>query len=174
MKYLVKIFVITFCLFISTNVFAEQKIVVLDLKYVLNNSKAGKGAQEFLKKSFNDNAKKFADQEKSLKEEEKKLIEKKTVLKKEDYIDKSKVLRKKVIKYQTERRASLDKIAKQRAESKSKLLKELTPIIDEYIKTNQISIVIDKKHMLGGLNELDITKEIVEKLDKKLPSLNLK
>ena len=102
------------------------------------------------------------------------MIEKKTVLKKEDYIKKSKALRKKVVKYQTERRASLDKIAKQRADSKSKLLKELTPIIDEYIKANKISIVIDKKHMLGGLNELDITKVIVDKLDKKLPSLNLK
>ena len=78
------------------------------------------------------------------------------------------------MKYQTERRSSLDKIAKQRAESKAKLLKVLTPIIDEYINSNQISLVIDKKDMLGGLKEYDITKVIVDKLDKKLPSLNLK
>ena len=174
MKYFVKIIVVTVLLFISTTTFAEQKIVVLDLKYVLNNSKAGKGAQDFLKKSFNDNAKKFANIEKSLKDEEKDLIEKKTVLSKEDYIKKSKGLREKVMKYQTERRSSLDKIAKQRAESKAKLLKVLTPIIDEYINSNQISIVIDKKDMLGGLKEYDITKVIVDKLDKKLPSLNLK
>jgi len=174
MKYFVKIIVVTVLLFISTTTFAEQKIVVLDLKYVLNNSKAGKGAQDFLKKSFNDNAKKFANIEKSLKDEEKDLIEKKTVLSKEDYIKKSKGLREKVMKYQTERRSSLDKIAKQRAESKAKLLKVLTPIIDEYINSNQISLVIDKKDMLGGLKEYDITKVIVDKLDKKLPSLNLK
>ena len=48
MKYLVKYFVVTFFLLISTSVFAEQKIVVLDMKYVLNESKAGKGAQDFL------------------------------------------------------------------------------------------------------------------------------
>ena len=78
------------------------------------------------------------------------------------------------MKYQTERRSSLDKIAKQRTESKDKLLKDLTPIIDEYINSNQISLVIDKKNMLGGLKEYDITKVIVDKLDKKLPSLNLK
>ena len=86
MKYFVKIIVVTALLFISTTTFAEQKIVVLDLKYVLNNSKAGKGAQDFLKKSFNNNSKKFANIEKSLKDEEKDLIEKKTVLSKEDYI----------------------------------------------------------------------------------------
>ena len=82
MKYFVKIIVVTVLLFISTTTFAEQKIVVLDLKHVLNNSKAGKGAQDFLKKSFNNNAKKFANIEKSLKDEEKDLIEKKTVLSK--------------------------------------------------------------------------------------------
>ena len=61
MKYLVKFFVVTFFLLVCTHVFAELKIVVLDLSYVLNNSKAGKGAQDFLKKSFNDNTKKFND-----------------------------------------------------------------------------------------------------------------
>ncbi len=52
MKYLVKYFVVTFFLLVSTSAFAEQKIVVLDIKFVLNESKAGKGAQDFLRKSF--------------------------------------------------------------------------------------------------------------------------
>ena len=52
MKYLVKFIVVTFFLLVCTHTFAEQKIVVLDLKFVLNSSKAGKGAQAFLKKSF--------------------------------------------------------------------------------------------------------------------------
>ena len=52
MKYLVKIFVVTFLLLISTHTFAEQKIVVLDMKFILNNSSAGKGAQVFLKKTI--------------------------------------------------------------------------------------------------------------------------
>ena len=60
MKYLVKFFVVTFFIIICTDTFAEQKIVVLDMKFVLNESKAGKGAQDFLKKSFTDNQKKFA------------------------------------------------------------------------------------------------------------------
>ena len=60
MKYLVKFLVVTFFIIVSTSAFAEQKIVVLDMKYVLNNSKAGKGGQEFLKKKFNNNAKKLS------------------------------------------------------------------------------------------------------------------
>ena len=59
MKYLVKFFVVTFLLLISTHTFADQKIVILDMKFVLNNSKAGKGAQDFLQTSFKENQKKF-------------------------------------------------------------------------------------------------------------------
>ena len=55
------------------------------------------------------------------------------------------------------------------------LLKKIEPILNSYIKENDISIVIDKKNMIGGnLTEYDITKIIVENLNKELPSLNLK
>ena len=61
MKYLVKLFVVTFILSICTYASAEDKITYIDLKYVLNNSKAGKSAQDYLKKTFSDNAKKFTE-----------------------------------------------------------------------------------------------------------------
>tara|TARA_B100000686_G_scaffold35253_1_gene36798 strand:+ start:3964 stop:4488 length:525 start_codon:yes stop_codon:yes gene_type:complete len=173
MKYLVKIFVVTFFLILSTHTFAEQKIVVLDMKYVLNNSKAGKGAQDFLKKSFKDNAKKFSDLEKELKKEESDLLGKKNILSKEDYTKKSDNLRKKVIDFQSQRRATLDKIATQRSKSREILIKAIEPIVDAYINENKISMVIDKKNVIGGLNEYDITNIIVEKLNKELPSIKI-
>ena len=42
------------------------------------------------------------------------------------------------------------------------------------MKENNISLILDKKNTLGGNPEVDITKIIVEKLNKELPSLNLK
>ena len=174
MKYLVKFFVVTLFLIFCTAVTAEQNIVVLDLKYVLNNSKAGKGAQDFLKKSFKDSTQKYSDMEKALKKEEQDLLTKKTVLSKEEYVKKSDALRKKVIDYQSQRRASVDKIATLRTESRQRLIDSINPILEIYIKDNNISLVIDKKSTLQGNPETDITKIITEKLDKVLPSLNLK
>jgi|TARA_B100000029_G_scaffold356201_1_gene349036 Skp family chaperone for outer membrane proteins len=174
MKYLVKFFVVTFFLLVSTYTFAEQKIVVLDMKVILNTSKAGKGAQDYLKKTFNENQKKYQKMEKDLKKEENDLLAKKNILSQEEYTKKTNELRKKVIDYQSERRSSLDKIATQRAVARENLLKEVNPIIDEYIKENNISLVMDKKNMIGGQTEFDITKEIIEKLNKKLPSLTIK
>ena len=174
MKYSVKFFVVTFFLLVCTHSFAEQKIVMLDMTFVLNESKAGKGAQDFLKKSFTDNQKKFIEIETSLKKEESDLLEKKNILTKDEYNKKTDSLRKKVIDYQSQRRASLDKIATQRIKAKESLLQKVTPILDSYMKENNISLVLDKKNTLGGNPEVDITKIIVEKLNKELPSLNLK
>jgi len=174
MKHFVKYFVITLLLTFSTHTLAEQKTVVLDLKFVLNNSKAGKGAQDYLKKSFNDNLKKFNDMEKNLKEEEIDLLSKKTILSKEEYAKKSNSLRKKVIDYQSTKRSAFDKIATQRASARESLISKIDPILQSYIKDNNISLVVDKKYMLGGDPEYNITDIIVEKLNKELPSLKLK
>ena len=174
MNRFIKYFLITFFLIFSSNLLAEEKIAILDLKYVLNESKAGKGAQDFLKKSYNDNVKKFMDIETSLKKEEADLLSKKTVLSKEDYTKKSDSLRKKVIDYKSQRRTAMDKITTQRTESRATLIKSITPILETYIKENNISVVINKIHTLGGKPENDITKIIVDKLDKVLPSIDLK
>ena len=174
MKYLVKFFVVTFLLLVSTHVLAEQKIGYLDLKFVLNNSEAGQKAQDYLQKTFKKNQKKYADLEVELKKEENDLIAKKTILNKEEYKESSDALRKKVIAYQADRRESLDKITAQRAKARKKLLEALDPILQKYIDDNNISLIIDKKYILGGKVDFDITNTIVEKLNKELPSLNLK
>ena len=174
MKYFVKFFVVTFFVLICTYTNAEQKIVVLDLKFVLNESKAGKGAQDFLKKSFNENQKIFLDKENFLKKEESDLLAQKTILTKEEYQKKSDNLRKKVIDYQSQRRASLEKITTQRAEARQQLIEKLDPILKTYVEENNVSLIIDRKDVLMGNTNLDITDIIIKKLNKELPSLTIK
>ena len=174
MKYLVKIFVVTFLLLIYTHASAEQKVAYLDMTVVLNESKAGKGAQDFLQKSFKENQKIFLDEENSLKKEENDLLAQKTILTKEEYQKKSDSLRKKVIDYQSQRRISLEKITTQRAEARQKLIEKLDPILKTYIEENDISMIIDRKNVLMGNTNLDITSIIVEKLNKEFPSLDIK
>ena len=93
---------------------------------------------------------------------------------KEEYLKESDDLRKKVIDYQSQRRLSLEKITTLRAEAKQKLLEKLDPILQGYIKENNISIVLDKKNIVMGNTDLDITNIIAAKLNKELPSLNIK
>ena len=129
MKYFVKFFVVTFLVLISTYSFAEQKIAFIDMTYVLNKSKAGKGAQDYLNKTFKENQKKFSNQESDLKKQEIDLLAKKSEMTQDEYKVKADELRKKVVDYQTKRRDSLEKIATQRAEARKKLLEKLDPIL---------------------------------------------
>jgi len=174
MKHLVKIFVVTFFLTFSTYSLAEQKIVYFDLKYTLNNSSAGKGAQDQLKKMFSENQKKFEKQEKELKKFETDLIAKKSVLLKEEYQKKADSLRNKVTDYQKERRESLDNITLKRANAKEQLLNKINPILEKYSNDNNISVILNSKSVLFGSEDSDITKLIVDQLNKELPSIKLK
>tara|TARA_B100000700_G_scaffold320504_1_gene417908 strand:- start:2458 stop:2982 length:525 start_codon:yes stop_codon:yes gene_type:complete len=174
MKYIVRFIVVTFFLFVSTHALTEEKVVVLNLKFVLNNSKAGKSAQDFLQKKFSDDQKKFADEEAQLKKEESDLLANKANISKEEYKKKSEALRSKVAEYQNKRRTALDTITRQRADARKKLLDTVNPILNKYVDENNISLVIDSKNVLAGKNDLNITEIIIDKLNKELPSLNLK
>tara|TARA_Y100000590_G_scaffold156677_1_gene180114 strand:- start:1222 stop:1746 length:525 start_codon:yes stop_codon:yes gene_type:complete len=174
MKYFVKIFVITFFILVCTNAQAEGKIVYIDMKYVLNNSKAGKGAQDFLAKTLKANNKEFAEKEKALKKEENDLLGQKTILSKEEYVKKTDALRKKVIDYQSYRRAAVENIAITKTEARQNLMNKINPILNTYSKENNITLIIDKKNLVMGNTDLDITNIVIEKLNQVLPSLNLK
>ena len=175
MKYFVKFFVITFFVLICTNVIADNsQIRFINLKVVLNESKAGKGAQDFLKETAEKNVTQFKKDEDSLKKKEADLIAKKNVLSKEEYKKMADALRKEVQNYQRNRDEKLRTLSKHRSEARAKLIDAIKPILENYTKENNISIVFNSKDVLYANPELDVTKKVIEILNKKLPSLNLK
>ena len=153
--------------------FAETPYYI-DFSKVLNQSKAGKGAQDFLKNKFESESKKLAEEEKKLRKEEKDIISKKKLITNEEYQKKVESLRKKVSQLQKDKQNSLRDIAKLRAKARAELLKNLNPLMKEYMEKNKIRIVLDKKSILLGDTKLDLTDEIINLLDKKIKSLKLK
>jgi len=53
------------------------------------------------------------------------------------------------------------------------LINAIDPIVANYIKANNVSLVVDKKVTFGGNPENDITSIIKKELDKSLPKINL-
>ena len=76
MKYL-KIFTISVLLITYSNLVLAADIYFIDMKKILNESKAGKSAQNFLKKKFDSESKKFEKEASVLKKQETDLIAKK-------------------------------------------------------------------------------------------------
>ena len=168
-----------FCLLILIFIVAPSNILLsetpyyIDYKFVLNQSLAGKKAQDDLKKKLNKGIESLQKQEKSLQASEKKIIEQKKIISADEYKKKITELRKKVSTLQKQRNQLMDTVAKQRAKAKNVLLKNLNPIIKEYMKNNNIKMIIDKKFLVMADESLNITKPIVELLNKKLKSIDL-
>ena len=145
----------------------------LDFKLILNESDAGKKAQNFLKNKLETGIKNIRQKEKKIQEEEKKIIEQKKIISAEEYKKKVSDLRSKVSSLQKERNSLLETVAKQRNKAKNELLKNLNPIVKEYMKEKNIRMIVDKKSILLADDSLDITKDIMSLLNKKIKSINL-
>ena len=145
----------------------------VDFKYILNESVAGKKAQDSLKKKLKDGVAALNKKEKKFLEEEKKLIQQKKLISADEYKTKISDLRKKASNLQKERNDLLSSVSKQRLKAKKELLKNLNPIIEEYMRNKNIKMVIDRKNLILADKELDITKDIVNLLNKKLKEVKL-
>ena len=145
----------------------------LDFKYILNESNAGKKAQKNLKEKLDKGIKSLNNKEKSLQEEEKKLIQQKKVISAEEYKKKINELREKVLSLRKNRNKILENIAIERKKARNILLKNLNPIIQDYMQEKGIRLVIDKKNLILADEKLDITKDIMEALNGKLKSIKL-
>ena len=173
MYYIKKLFLlIVLGVLIQKPLFAEVPHF-LDFKYILNQSDAGKKAQNFLQSKLQKGIKDLQVKEKKILEEEKKLIQQKKIISPDAYKDKVTELRKKVSSLQKERNTLLESVAKQRAKAKNELLKNLNPIIKDYMNKKNIRMVVDKKSLLLADEKLNITNEIIGLLNKKLKSIKL-
>ena len=173
MKKIAKIFTIIFIVFSSNKVLLADTPHFLDFKLILNESDAGKKAQSFLKKKLEGGIKALKSKEIKIQEEEKKIIQQKKVISAEEYKKKVTELRNKVTSLQKERNKLLETVSKQRTKARNELLKNLNPIIKQYMEEKKIRMVVDKKSLLLADENLNITKDIMDLLNKKLKSINL-
>ena len=173
MKYIVKIFVITYLIFGINNSFAENKVVYIDMNKILNSSKVGAFVENELTKQHEAKLENFKTIEEKMKKEEIDLISKRNVLARDEFDKKVKLLNEEAQKYQDERRLWFDEVTKKRNIARAEVLKTLDPILTEYFEQNQITLMLYKRNIAIGISELDVTDKIIDELDKKLPSIKL-
>lgn len=172
-NFLKKISVIIIIFLSSQSYLYSEMPHFLDFKYILNESVAGKKAQDFLKNKLKKGIENLQSKEKKLQEEEKKIISQKKIISAEEYKKQVTTLRGKVSGLQKERNQLLENVSKQRTKAKNELLKNLNPIIKDYMKEKKIRMVIDKKSILLADENLDLTQEIIGLLNKKIKKIKL-
>ena len=172
MKFL-KIIIFSLILINFSKYSYTAEVYFVDIKMILNSSKAGKQAQDFLKKKFENENKKFEKEGVALKKEETDLIAKKKLVSKDEYQKSLTILRNKSISYQKKKRQSSNEWIKKKNEARSKLISALRPIMQKYMTDNKIEMIVDKKYVLLANSNFDLTDKILKILDKEVKSINL-
>ena len=159
---------IIFILFISSNVYAENKVVYLNLDYVLSNSNVGKNLFLKLKKEEDIKFKEFETNEINLKDEENKILASKNIISQDQLNLNIKEFREKLEKYKKFKSDELEILKKKRNSEIITLIKQINPVIEKYMSDNSISIIIDKKNIFIADKNYDITEGLIELINKNI------
>ena len=170
---IIKIITLVIFLSISSLVKAEQKTVYIDIDMIMKNSLAGKSISKQLEKINKSNLINFKKSEDDLRSEEKQIVSQKNVLSETEYSKKVSLLRKKISDYNENKKKMVNSLNKKQITAQASLINSLTPILADYSKENLITMIISKKNIIMGKNELDITKDILKIVDNKIKKIDL-
>ena len=168
MKKKFSVYIVTLLVLFMTNVKAENAITFLNLEYVLNNSVSGKvilNEINLLKKTNEEN---FNNLGVKIKKKEQDLLNKKNILSEEDFNINLSNLKKEISEFNQKRNKQISVYENTRKEMLDNYLKKITPIIQDYIIKNSISIVLNQKDIFIGNKKNDITLDIVKLVDQKI------
>ena len=168
-----KVFITFFLLLYSSIVYGQEKIVYLDTNFLLSQSEVGKYVNSKLKKINDKNNEEFKEIELNIKSSEEKLIKQKNILKKEDYEIKISDLKNEFISYQEQRKKKNADLTKLRNRAGNEILKHINEILTKYSENKSISLIIEKKNVVIGKTDLDVTSDILSLLNKKIKKIEL-
>ncbi len=164
-----KIVIVLFItIFFSNYSIAENKTVILDLDYILSNTKVGKKIFKELETIEKNKIEELKIEEKNLKNQENKILASKNIISSDELNIKIKDFQNKLNDYKKIKNNEIDKLKKKRSDEILKLLSLINPIIQKYMEDNSISIVLDKKNVFIANKNYDITKKLIVLIDKNI------
>ena len=165
MKFLRFLFLIFFILF-SQNVFAENKIVFIDIDFLMKNSNIGKLSLKKLEELNNKNVNLLKVNEKELKEKENTLLQKKNIISKEEFENEIKILKTQINEFKNNKDNMVKDFNTLKVKELNTVLEKFNKKIQEYMSQNSIDIVLNKNNIFIGKVTSDITNDILIEINK--------
>ena len=161
--------IILFLIFLSfsTTIHAQTNVSFVDLNYLINESDPGKEINKLLVELRNKENKELKNIQEKLKKKENDFKSKSNILNDEERKKTINKLRSDFNDLNNLKNKKEKEFNQKKAEYINKLLEEVNKILVSYVNKNSIDIVIKKENLVTGKKDLDITKFILEELNKK-------
>ncbi len=168
MKIIRNIFFIFFLLFsILSNSYSDDKIKFIDLDSLLENTNIGKKLIENLNTTNNNNLKLLKPKEDTIKKKQNEINTQKNIISNDELKIKIEEYQKQVADFQNERKQLIVNFNKKKQEKINDFFNQVTPIINQYMKENDLSIIFDKKNIFIAKSDSNITTDIINLINDK-------
>ena len=160
------ILILLFFFFSITSLNASEKIAFIDVDYLLNNSDLGQIIFKELESVNNENIKKLSQKEKVIKQKKDAINKTKNISSKEQLEKDILNFNKDVEKFRLEKDTILKDFKLLKERKLDNFLKQINPLIQEYMRKNSIDIVLEKKQIFIGSSSVEITKDIIKLINE--------
>tara|TARA_Y100000768_G_scaffold109416_1_gene80352 strand:+ start:743 stop:1249 length:507 start_codon:yes stop_codon:yes gene_type:complete len=162
-KFLITFFLITF---FNISAYGENQIVLLDLDYAVSNSNVGKNILQNLNKTRLEEVEKLKLVENSLIKKEQEINKIKNIISKEELNSKISEFQKEIKDFNSQKDQIQKKFINNKNKELEELLKKINPLIIKFMDDNSIEMIISKSNVYLAKTKLDITKNIIELINK--------
>ena len=159
-------FILIFYISSTSYSISAEKTVFLDIDFILNNSNYGKSIYSRLdglnKKNFDN----LVKMEKDLEKKKKSIDVSKNISTKENFEQQISLFNQDVKNFRSEKSKILKNFELKKKNEIDNFLVKVNPIVQDYMKANSISIVLPKNQIFMGNEDMDITNNIIELVNK--------
>tara|TARA_A100001035_G_C27758546_1_gene490037 strand:+ start:950 stop:1462 length:513 start_codon:yes stop_codon:yes gene_type:complete len=162
-----KILSILFFFFISSSKVLAENIRYINLDYIIKNTTSGKLILNKLETKNKENLDGFKLKEKDLRTREQDIINKKNILSKDEFDSKLLELSQDMNVYNSNKKKKIVEFEKIKKNMIDNFLKQINPLIEDYVKNNSIDMVINKNNLFIASKKLDISNDIIQIINNK-------
>ena len=162
-----KIFFATILMFATQESFAAS-VAVVDVQAVFNGTDLAKKTAEELRTESEKIREKMSVADSDLAEREQALLQQKSVLSEEAYMDAVAELRRVSREYRGDFQAEQDLINGKQRKVRNKITDEIEAAVKAYAAEKELDLVLPKNMMLYTGESVDLTDEILEKVNGQL------
>jgi Skp family chaperone for outer membrane proteins len=164
--------------FNSINLFANENypntsIAIVDLNLILSESKAAKDATKQFEIIQKNTEEEIIKSDKEMLEERNKLVEQQSVIAPEAFELKAKDYEKKLQNYQSEKQNKLRSLEGVLQKARNDILENVKPILEKLSKELGVTVILEKNSVLLSATNMDITDDVIKKLNKELPKIKV-
>ena len=109
-----------------------------------------------------------------LKKKEADLLNQKNIITIEVYNGKLVLLNKEINEFNKVRNLELNDFENKKKQYTNKLLNTINPMLQKYAQSKNISILLQKKNIILGANEFDITSDVLKILNNEVKEISIK